>query len=80
MALSKTETVDKIEVIGEFSIVSVRTATIIVDDGVEQARSYRRKTIAPGDSYAAEEAKVQDICRALHTDAAVSAYNSSLES
>lgn len=80
MALVKTETVDKIEVIGAFSIISVRTAKIIEDDGVEQARSYSRKTIAPGDSYAAEEDRVQDICRALHTDSIVSAYNSALES
>ncbi|SVB65989.1 uncharacterized protein METZ01_LOCUS218843, partial [marine metagenome] len=35
MALVKTVTEDKIEVVGEYKAVQVRTATIVKEDGVQ---------------------------------------------
>ena len=74
MALEKTVTADKIEIVGEFKAVQVRTATIISEDGVELSRSYHRHVIAAGDDYSNESAEVQAICAAVHTADVVSAY------
>ena len=48
MALTKTTVEDKIEVVGDYKTIQVRTATVIKEDGVELNRSFHRKTIVPG--------------------------------
>lgn len=75
MSLTKEIIDDKIEVIGDYRAVQVRTATVIKEDGIELNRSFSRKVIQPGDSYADESAEVQAICAAVHTADVVSAYN-----
>jgi len=79
MALTKTVTEDKIEIVGDFKSVQVRTATVIKEDGVELSRSFHRHVVTAGDDYSNESAEVQAICAAVHTDAVVSAYQASLE-
>jgi len=74
MALTKETQVDKIEVVGDYSIVQVRTATIIKDAGVEISRSFNRHVIPPGNDYSNEDVKVQSICAILHTADVVTAY------
>lgn len=74
MALTEETVVDKIEVVGDFAHVQVRTATVIKRDGEEISRSFHRHVVAPGDSYADEEAKVQAICAAVHTQEVIDAY------
>ena len=48
MALTKTTTDDKIEIVTDFKQIQVRTATVIKEDGVELSRSFHRQTIDPG--------------------------------
>ena len=48
MALTKTTTDDKIEIVTEFKQIQVRTATVIKEDGVELSRNYHRKVLHPG--------------------------------
>lgn len=74
MALTEETVVDKIEVVGDFSHVQVRTANVIKRDGVEISRSFHRHVVAPGDSYANEDSKVQGICGVVHTQAVIDAY------
>jgi len=74
MALTEETVADKIEVIGDYSHVQVRTATIIKKDGVELSRSFHRHVIQPGDDYSNEEAEVQAVCAAVHTDEVKAAY------
>jgi len=80
MALTEETAVDKIEVVGDYSHVQVRTATIIKKDGVEISRSFHRHVIQPGDDYSNEEAEVQAVCAAVHTDEVKAAYAAFLES
>ena len=47
MALTKTQENDKIEVVNKWNI-QVRTATVIIEDGVELTRSFHRKVLVPG--------------------------------
>jgi hypothetical protein len=79
MALTKTTKVDKIEIVGEFKHVQVRTATVIEEDGVELSRSYRRHVVSPGADTSNETSEVQAICAAMHTDEIIAAYQAHLK-
>ena len=73
MALTKEVTQDKIEIVGEFKVVQVRTKTAVLEDGVELSSGFHRHVVSAGDDYSAESAEVQAICAAVHTDAVVAA-------
>ena len=80
MPLTKQSTVDKIEIVGEYNIVQVRTKTAVIEDGSEISAGYHRHTIAPGDDYSNESADVKAICKAVHTKAVKDAYQANLAS
>jgi hypothetical protein len=73
MSLEKVVSVDLIEVV-ENGCIQVRAKTAIKEDGVEISSKFHRHVVAPGDDYSAEDAKVQAICKALHTKDVVAAY------
>ena len=74
MALSERTEQDKIEVVSQYKIIQVRTATIIERDGVEISRSFHRHVVAPDADISGESAEVQAICAAVHTDEVKAAY------
>ena len=76
--LEKVNVVDRIEVL-ENGCVQVRTKTAIMEDGVQISGSFHRHVVAPGDDYSKQEARVQAICKATHTAAAVTAYKAAAE-
>jgi hypothetical protein len=80
MALSKTTKVDKIEIIGDYKHVQVRTATRVLEDGVVLSSSFHRHVVAPGDDITGETQEVQDVCNAVHTQAVIDAYTAHLAS
>ena len=45
MAITKETIEDKIEVVGDYKTIQVRTATVIKEDGVELTRSFHRHTV-----------------------------------
>ena len=45
MAITKETIEDKIEIVGDYKDIQVRTATIIKEDGVELTRSFHRKVL-----------------------------------
>jgi len=79
MALEKVISEDKIEIVGEYRSVQVRTKTAVLEDGVELSSGYHRHVVQPGDDYSSESTEVQAICAAMHTDAVIAAYQASLE-
>ena len=74
MALTEETVQDKIEIVGDFKHVQVRTATVIERDGVEISRSFSRHVVAPDADITGESAEVQAICAAVHTQAVKDAY------
>ena len=80
MALTEETIQDKIEVVGEFKHVQVRTATIIKKDGKEISRSFHRHIVAPNADISGESTEVQAICNAVHTDEIKTAYANHLSS
>jgi hypothetical protein len=74
MALSERTVEDKIEIVGDFKHIQVRTATVIERDGVEISRSFSRHVVAPDADVSGESAEVQAIAAAVHTQAVKDAY------
>ena len=72
--LEKIISEDKIEIVGEFKSVQVRTKTAVIEDGVELSSSFHRHVVTAGDDYSNESAEVQAICELMHTDAVIAAY------
>jgi hypothetical protein len=79
MALSKVITEDKIEIVGEFKAVQVRTKTAVIEDGVELSSGFHRHVVSAGDDYSNESAEVQAICELMHTDEVIAAYQAAQE-
>jgi len=87
MALSKVTVVDKIEVL-EKGQVQVRTATRVLEDGVELSSSFHRHVVVPsvktGDTWAdtdisGEDTRVQAIATATWTSAVKTAYQEMID-
>jgi hypothetical protein len=79
MAITKETQIGKIEVVGKYKSVQVRTDTVVIEDSVELSRKYHRHVLTPGtlDSdenlvatdISGENAEVQAVCNAVWTDA-----------
>jgi len=78
MALTKTTQEDKIEIVGQYKSIQVRTATVIEEDGVELTRSFHRHVVNPGDDISGQSAEVQAIAAVVHTPEVVAAYQQML--
>ena len=77
MALSKITEIGEMNV-GADSVISVRTDTVIQDDGVEISRSFHRHCLVPTDDVSGENARVQAVANSLWTDEVKAAYTESL--
>jgi hypothetical protein len=83
MAITKEIVEDKIEIVGDYKSIQVRTATVIKEDGVELTRSFHRHVVEcvssvknEDDSWthtdtdvSGESTEVQAIATAVWTDA-----------
>jgi hypothetical protein len=75
MALTKSVTADKVEVVttqdedgNDVTSVQVRTATKVLEDGAVISQSYHRHVIQSGDDWTSEPANVRSICDAVFGD------------
>jgi len=78
MALTERTVEDKIEIVGDFKHIQVRTATVIERDGVEISRSFHRHVVGPMDNPSGETAEIQAIAAVVHTDEVKAAYQAHL--
>jgi hypothetical protein len=78
MALSKVISEDKIEIVGPYKAIQIRTCTQVLEDGVELSSGFHRHVVSAGDDYSNESAEVQAICAVVHTAEVISAYTESL--
>jgi len=74
MALTERTVEDKIEIVGDYKHVQVRTATVIERDGVEISRSFHRHALSPDADISGESAEVQAVCNAMWTQEVKDAY------
>ena len=64
MAITKEIEIGKIEVVGQYKAIQVRTDTVIKEDGTELSRSFHRHVIHPDisdENLALEHAEVQTV-------------------
>ena len=80
MALTEETVQDKLEIVGDYKHIQVRTATVIKRDDVEISRAFSRHVVAPDADITGESAEVQAICAAVHTQAVKDAYAAHLVS
>jgi hypothetical protein len=78
MALTERTVEDKIEIVGDYKHLQVRTAVVIERDGVEISRSFSRHVVAPGDDVSGESTEVQAIAAVVHTAEVIAAYEAHL--
>ena len=74
MALTKETQIGKIEVVGKYKSVQVRTDTVIIEDGNELSRKYHRHALNPDAVITAEHSEVQAVCNAVWTQDVKDAY------
>jgi len=74
MAITKETQIGKIEVVGQYKSVQVRTDTVVMEDGTELSRKYHRHALSPDANISAEHTEVQAVCNAVWTDAVKAAY------
>ena len=80
MAITKEVIQDKIEVVGDFKHIQVRTATVIKEDGKEISRSFHRHVVSPDSDSTNESADVKAMVKQFHTNAVKKAYKEHIES
>jgi len=88
MAITKETQIGKIEVVGKYKAVQVRTDTVVIEDDVELTRKYHRHSLIPGTLdgsnnlvdtvISGENAEVQAVCNAVWTDAVKLAWKNQL--
>ena len=74
MAITKETQIGKIEVVGKYKSVQVRTDTVIIEDGEELSRKYHRHALSPDAVITGEHTEVQAVCNAVWTDEVKAAY------
>jgi len=74
MAITKETQIGKIEVVGQYKSVQVRTDTVIIEDGEELSRKYHRHALMPDAVITDEHNEVKAVCNAVWTDAVKSDY------
>jgi hypothetical protein len=74
MTITKETLIDKIEVVGDYKAVQVRTATVLKEDGKELSRSFHRHALTPDADITNEHAEVQAVCNAVWTQDVKDAY------
>lgn len=73
MALEKIITQDKLEIVGPYKAVQVRTCTKVMEDGVEVSSGYSRHVVLAGSDYSNESPEVRAICAVVHTPEVIAA-------
>ena len=88
MALTEETLEDKIEVVGDYKSVQIRTATVIKKDGTEISRSFHRHVLQcstkSGDTWgdtdiSGQSTEVQAICNAVWSDSVKTAYQAVMD-
>ena len=88
MALTKKVIDDKIEIVGEYKQLQIRTKNIIEEDGTEISSSFSRRTLSPGDldkdnnlvdtDLSSESSEVRSIANIVWTDAVKTSWKNLL--
>jgi len=79
MSLTKTYTIDKIEVVGTHKAVQVKQLLVISENGQEISRNAHRYVLHPDMNIDNEPQEVKDICNTAWTQAVRDAWTTFLQ-
>ena len=68
MAITKETQIGKIEVVGKYKVVQVRTDIVVMEDGEELSRKYHRHALNPDAIITDEHDEVKAVCNRVWTD------------
>ena len=68
MSLTKENKIEKIEIVGVYKAIQVKTATIVKEDGETISVSYDRKVLHPDSDMTNEDQEVKDVSNVVWTD------------
>jgi len=74
MTITKETQIGKIEVVGKYKSVQVRTDTVVMEDSEELSRKYHRHALMPDAVITDEHNEVKAVCNAVWTDEVKAAY------
>ena len=74
MALTKENKIEKIEIVGVYKAIQVKTATIVKEDGETIGVSYDRKVLHPDSDMTNEDQEVKDVSNVVWTDSIKTAW------
>ncbi len=75
MALTKENKIEKIEIVGDYKAIQVKTATIVKEDGKIISVSYDRKVLHPDSDMTNEDQEVKDVSNVGWTDSIKTAWS-----
>ena len=75
MSLTKENKIEKIEIVGVYKAIQVKTATIVKEDGETISVSYDRKVLHPDSDMTNEDQEVKDISNVVWTDEIKTAWS-----
>ena len=75
MALTKENKIEKIEIVGVYKAIQVKTATIVKEDGETISVSYDRKVLHPDSDMTNEDQEVKDVSNVVWTDEIKTAWS-----
>ena len=74
MAITKETQIGKIEVVGKYKVVQVRTDIVVMEDNEELSKKYHRHALMPDADITNELPEVQAVCNAVWTQDVKDAY------
>jgi hypothetical protein len=77
MTLTKSETIDKIEVTSN-GVIQVRLVTEVLEGNDVISKAYHRYSLSPGDSLVNQDSRVSAVAAAVWTPDILSAYQAAL--
>jgi hypothetical protein len=75
MSLTKTYTIDKIEIVGKFKTVHVKQLLIISENGQEISKNAHRYVLTSDMDISSQPQEVKDICNTAWTQEVKDAWN-----
>ena len=75
MPLTKENKIEKIEIVGVYKAIQVKTATIVKEDGETISVSYDRKVLHPDSDMTNEDQEVKDVSNVVWTDEIKTAWS-----
>ncbi len=78
MALEKSTSDDKIEIVGPYKVLQIRAVVKVTDDSDTISETYHRRVVPPGQDASGETDEIKALVALYHTADNIAAYEQHL--